>query len=142
MTAPSGKKVVIANPGEVDATHYVDSSNNSVFGIDHLTLETTDDPVPATLNEDLEPRRQAIYNAVVGYAAANYKPQDTGVSVFATADNKIIVIISSEKPNLRNFWSGRWTSAWTIVGNKVAGNVKVCTKYWNLVCLNASMFVV
>ena len=122
-----------------------------MFGIDHLTLvpfkydilnkifsllirlclilllqQTTEDNVPTSINEALETRRRAVYNAVVAYVAANYKPEESGVSVFATADNKIVIVISSEKPNLRNFWSGRWTSAWTVANNKIAGNVKVC----------------
>lgn len=130
VTAPSGKKVVIAGPGEVDATHYVDPSNNSVFGIDHLSLQTNEDHLPMSVNEALEPRRRAVYNAVVGYVAANYKPEDSGVSVFSTEDNKLVVVISSEKPNLRNFWSGRWTSAWTIANNKIAGNVKIHAHYF------------
>jgi hypothetical protein len=93
------------------------------------TQETTEDPIPVTINDALESRRKAVYNAVVNYVNNNYKPEDSGVSVFSTGD-KIVVVISSEKPNLRNFWSGRWTSAWTIVGNKVAGNIKIHAHYF------------
>ena len=38
VTAPSGAKVALATAGEVDATHYVDSTTGSIFAIDHLTL--------------------------------------------------------------------------------------------------------
>lgn len=29
-------------------------------------------------------------------------------------DGKIVAVVSGERPNLRNFWSGRWGSTWTI----------------------------
>jgi capping protein alpha len=38
VTAPSGAKVALSTAGEVDATHYVDSTTGSVFAIDHLTI--------------------------------------------------------------------------------------------------------
>lgn len=45
------------------------------------------------------------------------------------SDNKLVVVIVSEKPNLRNYWSGRWGSVWTIdiSGAKpvITGEIKV-----------------
>lgn len=38
VTSPSGKKVVLSQAGEIDATHYLDSQTGSVFAIDHLSL--------------------------------------------------------------------------------------------------------
>jgi hypothetical protein len=63
------------------------------------TQETTEDPIPVTINDALESRRKAVYNAVVNYVNNNYKPEDSGVSVFSTGD-KIVVVISSEKERL------------------------------------------
>lgn len=44
-------------------------------------------------------------------------------------NGNLMVIISSEKPNLRNYWAGRWTSVWTVktaVGKTtVSGDIKV-----------------
>ncbi len=38
VTAPSGVKIALSTAGEIDPTHYVDTSNGAVFAIDHLTL--------------------------------------------------------------------------------------------------------
>jgi hypothetical protein len=40
----------------------------------------------------------------------------------------IIIVLVSEKPNLRNYWSGRWASVWTVkpVGKpSISGEIKV-----------------
>lgn len=49
VTAPSGAKVALATAGEVDATHYVDSTTGSVFAIDHLTIVSESRPCVAFL---------------------------------------------------------------------------------------------
>ena len=38
VNAPSGEKVNLCAANELDATHYIDPSNSSVFEINHLTL--------------------------------------------------------------------------------------------------------
>jgi F-actin capping protein alpha subunit len=57
-----------------------------------------------------------------------YPSDDSAVAVF-TKDGKIFVNISAEKINLRNFWSGRMFSSWTIVMSPthfvISGDIKV-----------------
>jgi hypothetical protein len=50
--------------------------------------------------------------------------------VFAK-DGAIVVVIAGERTNLKNFWSGRWSSAWNVgvdLDSKVltiSGEIKV-----------------
>ena len=57
-----------------------------------------------------------------------YPSDDSAVAVF-TRDGSIFVNISAEKINLRNFWSGRIFSCWTIVMSSahfvISGDIKV-----------------
>lgn len=77
----------------------------------------------------LESKRSAIQSALKSYLEANYKAEMTAAGTFVS-DNKLVVVIVSEKPNLRNYWSGRWASVWTIEISRakpvITGEVKVC----------------
>ena len=57
-----------------------------------------------------------------------YPSEDSAASVFAKSGN-IYVNISAEKINLRNFWSGRMFSTWTIAVSAtkavISGDIKV-----------------
>jgi F-actin capping protein alpha subunit len=57
-----------------------------------------------------------------------YPSEDSAASVFAKSGS-IFVNISAEKVNLRNFWSGRMFSTWTIVVSTtkvvISGDIKV-----------------
>ena len=48
--------------------------------------------------------------------------------VYISNDN-LLIAVSSEEPNLRNYWSGMWFSTWTVsfVNSKVSitGDIKV-----------------
>ena len=49
--------------------------------------------------------------------------------VYISNDN-LLIAVSSEEPNLRNYWSGKWFSTWTVsfANSKVSitGDIKVC----------------
>lgn len=76
----------------------------------------------------LESHRAAIQTAVDGYIAQRYITDGAAAGAFSK-DGKIVVMITGEKPNLRNFWSGKWTSTWTVTveGSRasVTGEIKV-----------------
>ncbi len=91
---------------------------------------TTEDPVPFEAADALEHLRADIQRALQRYVSTFYKPEDSACSVYATRDGSIAVVIGSEKPNLRNYWAGRWTSAWLIqnAGSSsatISGDIKV-----------------
>ena len=38
VTLPSGSKAVLSSAGEIDATHYIDPIDGSVYQVNHYTL--------------------------------------------------------------------------------------------------------
>ena len=117
------------NPAcEVDAGHYKDNFNG-VYAIDHVTLQTTEDPsVVADDSGDLELYRSALQRALQAYVSSKFRCELTAGTV-AMKDGKLHAYICSEKPNLRNFWSGKWTSSWAITMDSnscsISGDIKV-----------------
>jgi F-actin capping protein alpha subunit len=68
---------------------------------------------------------------VNSHVSGAYLAEDSAGSVFAKEGN-LIVTISGEKTNLKNFWSGRMTSTWTVVvqtptAAAFSGEIKVYT---------------
>ena len=128
VSAPSGGKTVVCAQGEVDATHYVDSKSKTVFHFNHLTLASADDSLPPPFDESVESKRAAIQGALDARFTFRFPSEDSAVSVFSK-DGAITVIIVAEKKNLRNFWSGKWTSVWSITFSggsaSISGEVKV-----------------
>lgn len=138
VTAPSGAKVALSQFGEVGASPsssssssylFVDPTTGSVFSVDPLTL-TTQENTSATSSQDssLELKRSAVQTAVSSYKSLKYLSEDSAGSVYAK-DNQIQVILTGEKANLRNFWSGKWTSTWIInvtgASATISGDIKV-----------------
>lgn len=74
-----------------------------------------------------------------------YPSEDSAASVFAKSGN-IYVNISAEKINIRNFWSGRMFSTWTIAVSTtkaiVSGDIKVTSlvSVWDQYQLSSSYF--
>ncbi|RHZ20210.1 hypothetical protein DYB37_003827 [Aphanomyces astaci] len=93
------KRLVVCQEGEVDVGHYLDTHGRKVWGFDHVTQEILAQDVQdasARFTSSLEPL-----------------PDRGGAAVFAT-DSTITIVLSTERVSLRNFWSGRWKSKWTL----------------------------
>lgn len=134
VISPDDSKIVLCKLGEVDPTHYVDSKSGQTISVDHLSLSAVASPdVEYTPDETLEPHRAAIQKALNGYVSQRYATETAAAGVFSK-DGKIVVVIVGEKPNLRNFWSGKWTSTWTISieggSASVVGEIKVHAHYF------------
>jgi len=119
VTAPSGTKNVLCAAAELDATHYVDAATGDPFAVDHLTLATTAAADgcarPHAAGSSSEQRRLQLQAGVTAYLSEAYPAEDSAGSVVATKDGASwTVTLAGEKTNLRNFWSGRFTSAWTV----------------------------
>ena len=76
----------------------------------------------------LEGDREAIQTSLNSYVALKYQTTDAAAGVYIQ-DNQIIITICGEKPNLRNFWSGRFHSSWRIHFTSpvavISGEIKV-----------------
>lgn len=133
VQTPAGHKAVISAASEVDATHYKDN-NNAVFGINHVTLATTEDSsIESEGDGQLELYRSAVQQAVTTYIGSKFLTEQSAGTV-SVKEGKLHVSICSEKPNLRNYWSGKWTSSWhvTVSGgsSSIVGEVKIHAHYF------------
>ena len=81
--------------------------------MDHVSLVTaTTDPIGMPENQ-YSRYAVALQHAVSNYVSNKF-PSEQSAGTVAMKDDKMMVYICAEKPNLRNFWSGKWTSIWTI----------------------------
>ena len=130
VDAPSGSKAIVCAAGEVDPTHYVDSKTSSVFQYNHLTNVASEDSTQCPVDEALELKRAAIQSSLDTYVSNFYASADSAAGVF-TKDGNIVIVMVGEKKNLRNFWSGKWTSSWTIDASlNMTGELKVHAHYF------------
>jgi len=90
--------------------------------------------MPTNQDGNLELMRAALQSSVTQYVARQYSAEHSAGSVYAK-DGQLVVCITGEKPNLRNFWSGKWNSQWTVVVSgassaTVTGDIKVHAHYF------------
>lgn len=134
VDSPSGSKVVINAAAEVNPTHYFDSKSGNIFTLDHLTLKTTEDTTTES-NQDMsrEEERLALQFELDKYMAGRFLPENCAAGAF-TQDGNLVISVAGERPNLRNFWSGKWLSNWAVKLSPgqatVSGNIKVHAHYF------------
>lgn len=89
---------------------------------------TSEEAVESNQDESLELYRVALQKAIAQHVSSKYVSDASSGSVYAR-DGKVTIVLTGEKVNLKNFWSGKWTSTWAlqIQGNKaiLAGEIKV-----------------
>jgi capping protein alpha len=130
--AADGKVVVNANT-EIDATHYFNASSGTSLCIDHLTGQVAGDgqPVPVHFSGEtngLGLYREALQTALRAYSIGQYRPSDmAAVSVACNESNQIVVNITGERTNIKNFWAGRWSSSWIVdaANPSISGEIKI-----------------
>ncbi len=70
-----------------------------------------------------------IQSAIDHYVASHYHSEMSTGGVYSK-DGRLSVVITGEKNNLKNFWSGKWSSTWalTVAGLsvRISGEIKVC----------------
>ncbi|KDO25914.1 hypothetical protein SPRG_08855 [Saprolegnia parasitica CBS 223.65] len=117
VMAPEGThRVIICKEGEVDPTHYLDTKTKKVWGFDHVTQELQAHDARDAADMFVlpaEPFRLAVHQALDDYAFTQFANQGA-VAVYATSPNELAIVLSTERVNLRNYWSGRWKSQWTL----------------------------
>ncbi|KAJ8611274.1 hypothetical protein CTAYLR_004142 [Chrysophaeum taylorii] len=125
----AGGHVILSKEGEIDLTHYVDTQTGNAFEVDHVSME-------ATLAEDFEGRgvdetAKAVEDKVREYVMGQYS-SDAECAVYAV-EAGLLVVVRSEKINLRNYWSGNWISTWNVyLGDapSIAGTLKIHAHYF------------
>lgn len=131
VDASTGAKVVLCAAGEVDPTHYIDSKSCTIFQYNHLTDVASEDSMVAPIDQSLELKRAAIQSVLDKYMKGVYHAEDSAAGVFAK-DGKIFIVLVGEKKNLRNFWSGKITSTWTldVASSNLSGNMIIHAHYF------------
>lgn len=78
--------------------------------------------------------RGALQNAVNSYITSNYPSEASAAGVFTKDANTYSVVVTGEKTSLKNFWSGRWSSSWTLsladTSCTISGDIKVHIHYF------------
>ena len=132
ITDSNGEKIVICSQSELDPTHYFNSKTARSVLFNHLTLSTSDEEIDFVVDQTLESKRSKIQSILNSYVANKYPSPDSAVGVYAK-DGSIYIVVVGEKKNLRNFWSGKWTSVWNVVLSSgsatISGDVKVIQNY-------------
>ena len=137
VKAPSGALIALHEAGVVNGgDHCVDSSNGSVFKIDHLTMETSvaESEVSYQADSTLEGKRAAVGEAISNYMEKKFTGDASAGSVYAK-DGTIYIAITGERSNLRNMYCGKWNSQFKIEkidGGKatISGDTKVHNHYF------------
>ena len=128
-----GHAVVTCPAGRIDEAHYVDAQAGAVVTVDHkaMTAERSAEPPLPGATPEAAALRDALQGALDAYAKRQFP--DAAAATFAK-DASVSVVISAEKLNLKNYWSGQWTSQWVVAlgggGATLAGEVKVHGHYF------------
>jgi len=133
VTAPSGEQTLLTAATEVDPTHYVNPSTGEVFAVDHLTLNTSNDGRGGApeISGDALARRDALQAALATYLSEHFEGAEGKGATVAPKGSDLVINITGERPNLRNYWSGSWTSEWTVTpGGDVTGEIKLHAHYF------------
>jgi capping protein alpha len=114
VASGSSSSIVLAQEAEVDPTHYIDPASQQVVGVDHLGPSIEDGDVrPHTNAGPHEGLRSALQEGVTQYVNNFYISERAAGGVYETS-GELLVLVSGERFNLKNFWSGRWSSEWHI----------------------------
>jgi capping protein alpha len=137
VTAPSGHKTLLTPAAEIDPCHYYDATEKTTYGVDHLTLVTRTENIAASQDNSLSSLCDELQLLANSYANTAYSPTEEHAAGAYAKEGIVTIVLTGEKTNLKNFWSGRWTSVWTISDLDAdadcctfAGEIKVHVHYF------------
>jgi len=127
-------KVVVSEFGELDAKHFV-TAKGEVVQVDHVTQKATaaGEGAPKYEPGPLKEQRVAVLDAMQDYCASQFTPGSAECNVHESKDgNSIVAVISGQKANLRNYWTGKWRSEWhfDVKAKQASGKVRINIHYF------------
>jgi capping protein alpha len=134
VVSSTGKKSIVHAAAEVGQDQYFDPHEEVVFRLNHLTLEATpsDAAIPSH-DEEVATLRRALQSKASSYTLTSHVTESSGAGVFVK-DGNFVIVLSGEKTNLKNFWSGKWTSSWSLKVNgssaELSGDAKLHVHYF------------
>lgn len=134
VVSTSGKKSVVHPAAEIEQDQYLDPREDIVFQLNHLTLETSSTETPApSHDEETTSLRRALQSKATSYTSTSHVTESSGAGVFVK-DGNFVIVLTGEKTNLKNFWSGKWQSTWTVKVDgstaELSGDVKLHVHYF------------
>ena len=131
---PPAAQVLITADGEVAPGEFLEPASGQVVSFDHerQVVTATRAATPEELaSGEAEAVRQAVQQHLQGYMAV-YAPN--GHSAVFARSGVVVVCISSALFNLKNFWTGRLRSRWTVTlapgGAQLAGALHADVHYF------------
>lgn len=129
-----GRKLVYCDTAVIDKHFFLDPKTNSVFKINHLTMEAEiSSSHQPPVKKQFEPYRVAVESTLEGYVKKRFPSPKTAWAVYATSGGLIVQIVV-ENLNERNMWAGLWDSRWVLVmkdgkSADVEGHIRVHAHY-------------
>jgi len=87
------------------------------FFILRIFLQKTEESslaVPTSEDVGLNTLRTCLQSKLNAYMKLNYFNGDGSTALAFVKDSGLQIVISGEKVNLRNFWTGKWSSIWNL----------------------------
>mmetsp|Transcript_12364 Transcript_12364/g.22057 ORF Transcript_12364/g.22057 Transcript_12364/m.22057 type:complete len:289 (+) Transcript_12364:291-1157(+) len=132
----TGEQTIICDEDlAIDNEHYMEFATKKVVCVDHASQTIVDPDVadvePKEITPLLDEMRTAVEDQVSKYVSSQFLEGTTMVSASGNK-GRVIVHLSGEKLNLKNYWSGRWMAKYTIdvVGKRLSGSVKIRVHYF------------
>lgn len=97
-------------------------------------LQTASDAAAPAHDEDASRLRRALQTKADSYTSTSHVTESSGAGVFVK-DGNYVIVLTGEKTNLKNFWSGKWQSTWTLkvdgTSAELSGDAKVSARVTN-----------
>lgn len=79
--------------------------------------------------------RDELQTKLESYAKTAYNPTEHHSAGAFARNGAVTIVIAGEKTNLKNFWSGRWSSQWTLTTDasssaSLVGEIKIHVHYF------------
>ena len=131
---PDGNASPLSEILEIDPTHYVDPFSGSTYSLDHLSTSTSISDISRPSDDAKNGIKDALQPELKKYIQSFYVSDPSAAMAYAK-DGKVVVVLTGEKVNLKNFWSGKWNSTWTLSFDadnnvSISGEVKIHVHYF------------
>ena len=129
--------LIVCAESELDPTTYIHPAKKVRVKVDHLAhtfAVLVGKPLPPTaFAADLEGKRKALQTALAEYVARFNSPSaaTSSAGVYSSPDGKITAVLSGQRLNLSNCWSGAWDSKWVVTSSAVEkGDIRARAHYF------------
>lgn len=132
MTTEEGDEhVIVSNKTEITPNEYM-LPVNRIATVNHIkqTIQATTEG-HQVCETSLEEQRVAVDEHLAQYVKSQYV-DNTATRSVCLRESTLIILLSAEKLNLRNFWGGRWMSSFEYDFEKstFSGKVKIRVHYF------------